>query len=95
MFPALIKMNSDYPVSMSDSAVRILIADDQPDVLKALKVLLKGQGYETTLVASPDEALESVKSDDYEAILIDLNYTRDTTSGREGLELRSGHTAQA
>jgi phosphoserine phosphatase RsbU/P len=66
---------------------RILIADDQPDVLNALRLLLKGQGYETETVASPAELLRAVTEREFDLLLMDLNYARDTTSGREGLDL--------
>ena len=65
----------------------ILIADDQPDVLEALRFLIKGEGYQAESVNSPAAALDSVESRDFDAVLMDLNYTRDTTSGQEGLEL--------
>src|SRR5580704_12044587 len=68
---------------------RILIADDQPDVLNALRLLLKGQGYETEGVASPAELLRAVAARGFDLLLMDLNYARDTTSGREGLDLLS------
>jgi DNA-binding NtrC family response regulator len=66
---------------------RVLIADDQPDVLEALRLLLKGEGFEAVTASSPKEVLSAVESTDLELALIDLNYTRDTTSGREGLDL--------
>jgi sigma-B regulation protein RsbU (phosphoserine phosphatase) len=68
---------------------RILIADDQPDVLNALRLLLKGQGYETEGVTSPAELLRAVADSEFDLLLMDLNYARDTTSGREGLDLLS------
>ena len=68
-------------------APRVLIADDQPDVLEALRLLLKGEGYQVESARSPLEVLEAVRSREYDAVLADLNYARDTTSGREGLEL--------
>jgi len=68
---------------------RILIADDQPDVLNALRLLLKGQGYETEAVSSPAELLGAVAARPFDLLLMDLNYARDTTSGREGLDLLS------
>jgi phosphoserine phosphatase RsbU/P len=66
---------------------RILIADDQPDVLEALRLLLKGQGYMTEAVSSPAALLEAIGRCEFDLILMDLNYARDTTSGREGLDL--------
>jgi phosphoserine phosphatase RsbU/P len=68
---------------------RILIADDQPDVLNALRLLLKGQGYETETAASPAELLNSLSAAEFDLLLMDLNYARDTTSGREGLDVLS------
>ena len=65
----------------------ILVADDQPDVLEALRFLIKGEGYLAVLVNSPGAALGQVESRDFDAVLMDLNYTRDTTSGQEGLDL--------
>ena len=65
----------------------ILVADDQPDVLEALRFLIKGEGYQAVLVNSPTAALGQVESRDFDAVLMDLNYTRDTTSGQEGLDL--------
>jgi DNA-binding NtrC family response regulator len=65
----------------------ILIADDQPDVLEALRFLVKGEGYQAEAVNSPPAAIDAVESRDFDAVLMDLNYTRDTTSGQEGLEL--------
>jgi sigma-B regulation protein RsbU (phosphoserine phosphatase) len=74
---------------MDNMPIRILIADDQPDVLNALRLLLKGHGYETEAVTSPAELLGAVSSREFDLLLMDLNYARDTTSGREGLDLLS------
>jgi DNA-binding NtrC family response regulator len=74
---------------MAERKKRVLIADDQPDVLEALRLLLKGEGFEIETAASPAGVLQAVEAGDFDALLIDLNYTRDTTSGREGLELLS------
>lgn len=68
-------------------AGRILVVDDQRDVLEALRLLLKGEGFLVDLVASPAAALESLNHQDFDAVLADLNYKRDTTSGEEGLDL--------
>lgn len=68
---------------------RILIADDQPDVLEALRILMKAEGFEAVAVSSPSEVLAAVDSGGFDLALIDLNYTRDTTSGMEGLDLLS------
>ncbi|MFI5356941.1 MAG: sigma-54-dependent transcriptional regulator [Opitutales bacterium] len=70
-----------------NAAPRLLIADDQPDVLEALRLLLKSEGYQIELVKSPAAALKAVETRDFAMVLIDLNYTRDTTSGQEGLDL--------
>lgn len=72
----------------SDSA-RILIADDQPDVLEALRLLLRREGYMVETVSSPAAVLEALTLRSFDTLLIDLNYARDTTSGREGIELLS------
>jgi DNA-binding NtrC family response regulator len=66
---------------------RILIADDQADVLEALRLLLKAEGYVIDTVKSPAAALKAIEQRDYAIALIDLNYSRDTTSGQEGLDL--------
>ena len=72
---------------MVTTPTRILIADDQPDVLNALRLLLKSNGYEIEAVSTPAELLRSVEARPFDLLLMDLNYARDTTSGREGLEL--------
>jgi DNA-binding NtrC family response regulator len=69
------------------SLTRILIADDQPDVLEALRLLLKRDGLKTDSAESPQQALQAVESHEYDLAIIDLNYSRDTTSGQEGLDL--------
>lgn len=68
---------------------KILIADDQPDVLTALRLLLKGESYDLIPASSPAGVLKVVERQELDLVLIDLNYTRDTTSGSEGLELLS------
>jgi len=68
---------------------RVLAADDQPHVLEALLLLLRPQGYRVDVAKSPAEVREALGSEFYDAVLIDLNYTRDTTSGQEGLDLLS------
>ncbi|HJT69816.1 MAG TPA: sigma-54 dependent transcriptional regulator [Terriglobales bacterium] len=75
-------------------APRILAADDQQHILEALELLLKPQGYKVDVVQSPELAREALSETQYDAVLIDLNYTRDTTSGREGLDLLSEIVAQ-
>lgn len=69
------------------STPRVLVADDQADVLEAMRLLLKGEGYQCELVTSPAAVLQSVEAKDYDLLIMDLNYTRDTTSGQEGLDL--------
>src|SRR5213083_2574937 len=71
----------------SSSAPRILIADDQRDVLEALKLLLKAEGYDVETATSPRGVLTALDARDFDALLIDMNYTRDTTSGAEGFDL--------
>ena len=68
---------------------RVLAADDQPDVLEALRLLLKPEGFQLETADSPRAVLAAVESRELDVVLIDLNYTRDTTSGREGLDLLS------
>ena len=70
-------------------APRILIADDQRDVIEALRLLLKPEGYDLNAVSLPSGVLEALHNQEFDAALIDLNYTRDTTSGQEGLDLLS------
>ena len=78
--------SGDNHVSVT-SVPRLLVADDQPDVLEALRLLVKGQGYQADTVESPAAVLKALEQRDYDAVLIDLNYARDTTSGEEGLDL--------
>ena len=66
---------------------RVLIADDQADVLEALRLLLKAEGYTLQAVTSPAALMAALEAGDFDVLLMDLNYTRDTTSGREGLDL--------
>ncbi len=72
-----------------NSNPRVLIADDQPDVLEALRLLLKGEKFESQSVSSPAGILSALDSAEFDMVLMDLNYSRDTTSGKEGLELVS------
>ncbi len=66
---------------------RVLIADDQRDVLEALRILLKGEGHQTEAVTSVSGIFNALQQRDYALLMMDLNYTRDTTSGQEGLEV--------
>jgi DNA-binding NtrC family response regulator len=68
---------------------RILIADDQQDVLEALRLFLKGEGFVIDTAISPKAVVRAVEANDYDVVLIDLNYGRDTTSGQEGIDLLS------
>jgi DNA-binding NtrC family response regulator len=72
---------------LADRKTRILIADDQADVIEALRLLLKAEGYEIEAATSPAGVLDAVENRDFDAVLMDLNYTRDTTSGKEGFDL--------
>jgi DNA-binding NtrC family response regulator len=69
------------------STHRILVADDQPDVLEALRLLLKAEGYQIETVKSPAAVIKALEARDFSLVLMDLNYARDTTSGQEGLDL--------
>lgn len=75
--------------SESVAPVRVLAADDQEHILEALEFLLRPEGYRVDKVRSPALVREALSSKSYDAVLIDLNYTRDTTSGQEGLDLLS------
>jgi sigma-B regulation protein RsbU (phosphoserine phosphatase) len=66
---------------------RILVADDQPDILQALRLLLVDAGFDVDLVSSVHDVVDRMSKHTYDLLLMDLNYTRDTTSGREGLDL--------
>jgi len=68
---------------------RVLIADDQPHVLEALQLLLKNEGFLSETVNSPGAVVEAVQDRNFDVLLLDLNYARDTTSGAEGLQLLS------
>jgi DNA-binding NtrC family response regulator len=72
---------------MSSTAPSILIADDQADILHALRLLLKGEGFEVVSAASPSAVATALSERDFDVVLMDMNYSRDTTSGTEGLDL--------
>jgi DNA-binding NtrC family response regulator len=74
-------------MNAESSQPHILVADDQADVLEALRLLLKSNGFGVETVSSPGAALAALERRDYDAMLLDMNYTRDTTSGTEGLDL--------
>ncbi len=82
-----VKMVTSGISSLLKDPPRVLIADDQKDVLKAMALLLKGEGFKTKSVTSPHEVLGALRKSDFDLAMVDLNYTRDTTSGREGLDL--------
>jgi len=71
------------------NAHRILVADDQADVLEAMRLLLKSEGYQIETVKSPAAALRAIEAREFSLVIMDLNYARDTTSGQEGFELLS------
>ena len=83
------KMQTRSATTSTNAAVRLLIADDQRDVLEALRLLLKPEGFVVETATSPAGVLDALGSRDFDAVLIDLNYARDTTSGEEGLDLLS------
>ncbi len=74
---------------MVSATPRVLVADDQPDILQALRLLLKAEGFVADTTTSPGGVLSALERSDYDVLLMDLNYTRDTTSGREGFDLLS------
>jgi sigma-B regulation protein RsbU (phosphoserine phosphatase) len=71
----------------SSRSARVLLADDQADVLLALRLLLKGEGFQTESVSNPGDILRAAATSNFDIILMDLNYSRDTTSGDEGLDV--------
>jgi len=75
------------PEPRKKERIRVLVADDQPHILEAVELLLEPQGIHVECVRSPQLLLEALGQSDYDVLLIDLNYTRDTTSGKEGLDL--------
>ncbi len=77
-----------HPVTPSETG-RVLIADDQQHILDALQMLLRGRGLATEAVTHPSRVLRAIETGRFDAVLMDLNYTRDTTAGAEGLELVS------
>src|SRR5271170_1685193 len=82
------RMEKDTPtVGDMESPYKLLIADDQPHILEALRLLLKPEGYQLEMARLPALVLEALAHDTFDGVLIDLNYTRDTTSGKEGMDL--------
>jgi DNA-binding NtrC family response regulator len=76
-----------FAAADAEAPCKLLIADDQPHILEALRLLLKPEGYQLEMVRMPALVLEALAHDSFDGVLIDLNYTRDTTSGQEGLDL--------
>src|ERR1700737_3417475 len=76
-------------VADAEPPCKLLIADDQPHILEALRLLLQPEGYLLEMVRTPALVLNALAHESFDGLLIDLNYTRDTTSGQEGLELVS------
>src|SRR5687767_2987174 len=72
---------------MAVAGPKLLVADDQADILEAVRLLAKGHGLTVRTASSPAAALAIAEAEDLDVILIDLNYARDTTSGREGMDL--------
>src|SRR5262249_58942650 len=87
--PRMFEIFTEFRMSSEKdpTPARVLVADDQPDVLEALRWLLSGEGYVAQFVSSTDAVMERLRAEEFDLLLMDLNYTRDTTSGREGLEL--------
>ena len=77
----------------SSAAPRILIADDQSDVLEALRLLLKGEGYQIDSATSPAGVVAALEARDFDVVIMDLNYTRDTTSGTGGSRSAFAHSS--
>jgi DNA-binding NtrC family response regulator len=88
------EVNIPAALARTAAAPRILAADDQQHILEAIELLLKPQGYKVDVVRTPELAREALTGEQYDAVLIDLNYTRDTTSGREGMDLLSAIIAE-
>ena len=84
-------MSVGHPSLMATGPVarvpRVLVADDQAPILDALKLLLGDEGFLVDTARSPEALLAAAEAKEYDAVLMDLNYSRDTTSGREGLDL--------
>lgn len=80
-------MEKSTETTTKEMPCRLLIADDQPHILDALRLLLRPEGYQVEMVRTPALVLEALTRESFDGVLIDLNYTRDTTSGQEGLDL--------
>lgn len=75
------------PTQAAKNVCRVLVADDQPHIIEALDLLLTPEGFSMEVARSPRSVMEALRSASFDALLVDLNYTRDTTSGQEGLDL--------
>ncbi|HEY6307812.1 MAG TPA: SpoIIE family protein phosphatase [Candidatus Angelobacter sp.] len=82
-------MAEQTPYALAETLPKVLVADDQRDVLHALRLLLKHHGFEVHEATDPESAIAAVREEDFDLVLLDLNYRLDTTSGREGLDLLS------
>jgi sigma-B regulation protein RsbU (phosphoserine phosphatase) len=80
-------LDTSAPVTTGMTAPRVLVADDQTDVITALRLLLRGEGIAVDPATSVQEVRDKLSESPYDLLLMDLNYERDTTSGREGLDL--------
>jgi phosphoserine phosphatase RsbU/P len=87
-------MDSPETTAGQSRPYRVLVCDDQPDVLEALRLRLKGQGWQAVAVDNPAALMRAIHRELFDLILVDLNYTRDTTSGKEGIDLLSTLEAQ-
>jgi DNA-binding NtrC family response regulator len=81
------ELNSTVASMPETTPLRVLVADDQHDITDALRLLLADEGFEVVTARSPAEALERLEAAEFDTAILDLNYTRDTTSGQEGLDL--------
>jgi phosphoserine phosphatase RsbU/P len=90
----LMIMDTASVLAAQPKPFRVLVCDDQPDVLEAMRLLLKGHGHQAVTVDSPRELLRAARDQAFDLIVADLNYTRDTTSGQEGLDLLASLEAQ-
>ena len=90
----LMRMDSASIPAAPPKPFRVLVCDDQPDVLEAMRLLLKGHGHHAVTVDSPRDLLRTARDQAFDLIVADLNYTRDTTSGQEGLDLLASLEAQ-
>ena len=70
--------------------MHVLVGDDQPDVLQAAQLLLKSHGHTAVIASTPEKVLKEAQAQEFDVLLVDMNYARDTTSGGEGLNLLEG-----